>query len=119
MTVGPRCGSTRNWRHAWTPPHFGRPPFAEACADDFGSWGTFAQRGVPAGVAELALWVPSVVPRLAELEARWEKVTAGTCLLHGDLRVDNMLITGTVSLASRPIGARGAPSPAPSEISLG
>lgn len=71
------------------------PPFAEACADDFGNWAAFCRQGVPPGLVDLGSWIPRTVPRLAELEAAWARASAGTCLLHGDLRADNMLITAT------------------------
>lgn len=57
--------------------------------------------------------------RLAELEGEWTSAAAGTTLLHGDLRADNMLITEDgVILVDWPWAAIGAPfdgSPAATE----
>ena len=48
--------------------------------------------------------------RLAELEGGWTAAAAGTTLLHGDLRADNMLITDDgVVLVDWPWAAIGAP----------
>jgi aminoglycoside phosphotransferase (APT) family kinase protein len=41
----------------------------------------------------VAPWAWAHLDRLAELEAGWPQVAAGTTLLHGDLRADNLLIT--------------------------
>ncbi|WP_063793976.1 phosphotransferase family protein [Streptomyces graminilatus] len=41
----------------------------------------------------LPAWVPlRLTPQLAELESQWRKATAGTAVLHHDLRQDNVLI---------------------------
>lgn len=65
---------------------------AEAWADDFGRWSECARPSATYDISRVAHWLPVAAPRLAELEAPWSQVTAGTCLLHGDLRADNMLI---------------------------
>jgi aminoglycoside phosphotransferase len=44
-------------------------------------------------LAELAPWAWAHLDRLAELEAGWPQAAAGTTLLHGDLRADNLLLT--------------------------
>jgi aminoglycoside phosphotransferase (APT) family kinase protein len=39
-------------------------------------------------------WCARHLDRLAELEARWEEVTVGPLLVHGDVRSDNVLLVG-------------------------
>jgi Phosphotransferase enzyme family len=47
----------------------------------------------PGLLAGLDDWSARHLDRLAELESRWTGAAAGTTLLHGDVRADNMLIT--------------------------
>ncbi|MFB8088157.1 phosphotransferase family protein [Streptomyces sp. NPDC055992] len=45
------------------------------------------------GAGSLPAWVPlGLLPQLAELEGQWRQATAGTAVLHHDLRQDNVLI---------------------------
>ena len=39
-------------------------------------------------------WCREHVDELAEVEARWEQVTEGDGLIHGDVRSDNVLLDG-------------------------
>jgi hypothetical protein len=41
----------------------------------------------------LGPWARANLPRLAQLEADWPAASAGTTLVHGDIRSDNVLVT--------------------------
>ncbi len=55
----------------------------------FRGWRTLAAEG-PDAVAED--WSRRNLERLADLEAGWEEATAGSSLVHGDVRSDNVLL---------------------------
>jgi hypothetical protein len=55
----------------------------------FGGWSTLASLGAPAG---LDPWAAAHLDRLAELESGWPEACAGSTLVHGDVRADNVLI---------------------------
>ena len=54
-------------------------------------WRTLAAEG-PDAVADP--WCRDHLDELAAAEARWEQVTRGDRLIHGDVRSDNVLLTG-------------------------
>jgi hypothetical protein len=56
----------------------------------FGAWSELAGAGAPAG---LDPWAASHLDRLAELEAAWPAACAGSTLVHGDVRSDNVLVS--------------------------
>jgi aminoglycoside phosphotransferase (APT) family kinase protein len=56
----------------------------------FVGWRTLAREG-PAAVDDA--WCRDHLDDLAAAEARWEQVTVGDCLIHGDVRSDNVLLT--------------------------
>jgi aminoglycoside phosphotransferase (APT) family kinase protein len=63
--------------------------------EDFTGW-----RQLAAGNGDgLDPWVQRNLDRLAELEAGWEPAAAGTTLVHGDLRADNVLLTPAGAVA--------------------
>jgi hypothetical protein len=65
-----------------TPSPIEAPSVAEAFGDWFVGWRSFAQ-----GVGELQdSWAANSLDRLVELETRWTAASAGTTLLHIDLR---------------------------------
>lgn len=71
----------------------GLPPLAGIAREEF-AWWTEIEAGrepMPPGPA----WVPERLAELAALERRLPELAAGAGMLHGDLRVDNVLIDGT------------------------
>ena len=98
------------------------PSVADYLAEDLSGWRKFAALA-PAGsnqdrpadlrpdlLAGLDGWSARHLDQLAELESRWPDATAGTTLLHGDVRADNMLITGDgVVFVDWPHACTGAP----------
>jgi hypothetical protein len=61
-------------------------------------------------LAGLDGWSASRLGRLAEMESQWAAAAAGTTLLHGDVRADNMLITEDgVMFVDWPHACTGAP----------
>lgn len=73
------------------------PAIAEYMAGDFSGWRTLA--GSP-GDDRLDPWSRAHLAELAALEATWPEHAAGDTLLHGDLRADNLLLTGERAGAS-------------------
>jgi Ser/Thr protein kinase RdoA (MazF antagonist) len=63
---------------------------AEQYGAMFVGWRNLVREG-PAAVDDL--WCRERLDDLAVAEARWEEVTAGDRLIHGDLRSDNVLLT--------------------------
>jgi aminoglycoside phosphotransferase (APT) family kinase protein len=57
-------------------------------ADAFGGWDRIASSDLRNHVDE---WIVANLDRLIELEAHWSKAAAGSSLVHGDLRSDNMI----------------------------
>jgi aminoglycoside phosphotransferase (APT) family kinase protein len=73
----------------------------------FGGWHTLASAGAPLG---LDPWAATHLDRLAELESGWPEACAGTTLVHGDIRSDNVLLSGDdVVFVDWPHGAVGNP----------
>jgi aminoglycoside phosphotransferase (APT) family kinase protein len=66
------------------------PTVAEQYGAMFTGWRTLAAEG-PDAVADE--WSRDRLADLAAAESRWESVTAGSQLIHGDLRSDNVLLT--------------------------
>jgi hypothetical protein len=62
---------------------------AESRRGVFGAWSELAGTGVPAG---LDPWARTHLERLAELESTWPAACAGSTLVHGDVRSDNVLV---------------------------
>ena len=79
------------------------PPSLPALATHYGTefegWRTLAAEGPQAVVDG---WSRRNLDRLAALEAGWEDATAGSSLVHGDVRSDNVLLVPT---DGRPPGA--------------
>ncbi len=75
----------------------------------FGGWASLAAFGTPPG---LDPWASRHLGRLAELESSWPEATAGSTLVHGDVRADNMLVTtgGEVLFVDWPHAAVGNPA---------
>ncbi len=74
----------------------------------FGGWGSLAAVG---GRPGLDAWARRHVDRLAELESGWPEACAGSTLVHGDVRADNVLVTGDdVVFVDWPHGAVGNPA---------
>jgi aminoglycoside phosphotransferase (APT) family kinase protein len=85
------------------------PPAAERFAPLFGCWRLLAEASVPP--EGLDAWSTRHLDQLSELESGWTAASVGTTLLHGDLRSDNMLVTGDgrIVVIDWPHAAVGAP----------
>jgi aminoglycoside phosphotransferase (APT) family kinase protein len=71
----------------------------------FGGWSTLASVGAP---ARLDPWAAAHLDQLAELESGWPEACAGSTLVHGDVRADNVLIAGErVVFVDWPFGSIG------------
>jgi len=68
----------------------GLPPLPEILRGEMSWWSESAWRGEPLPPAPA--WVPSRLGDLAELERALPGLAAGDAMLHGDLRVDNVLV---------------------------
>ena len=87
-------------------------PDAPAAADRlqflFGGWAELAALDRPP--EGLDTWSARHLDRLAELESGWREAVAGSTLLHGDVRSDNLLVTsGGVVFVDWPHACVGAP----------
>ncbi len=98
-------------RHPWEPDELGRVAAALAALHDeltpspapafepladyvralFGGWSDLAGAGAPP--PGLDVWARDNLDRLAELEASWPAACAGSTLVHGDVRSDNLLVS--------------------------
>lgn len=79
-----------------TPSPLPVPTAAEQFGDSFHGWRRLAQDR-QAGLLErlpFGSWVDDRLLELADLEAGWEQAVAGDCLVHADLRADNLLLGG-------------------------
>jgi len=94
---------------ALTPsPAQGLEPLSVFARGIFGGWGSLAALGGPPG---LDPWAHRHLARLAELESGWPEACAGSTLVHGDVRADNMLLAGAeVVLVDWPHAAVGNPA---------
>jgi hypothetical protein len=74
----------------------------------FGGWAELAARDEPPG--SLDPWARTNLSRLTELESAWPAAAAGTTLVHGDVRADNILFTADgVVFVDWPHAAIGTP----------
>jgi aminoglycoside phosphotransferase (APT) family kinase protein len=75
----------------------------------FGGWADLASQAAPP--VGLDPWAAAHLSRLAELEAGWPGACAGSTLVHGDVRSDNVLVAGdAVVFVDWPHGAVGNPA---------
>jgi aminoglycoside phosphotransferase (APT) family kinase protein len=74
-----------------TPAPIEAPGIEEYLGADFTGW-----RRLASGPADGRIdpWSRARLSELAELEATWGALAAGETLLHGDIRADNLLVTG-------------------------
>lgn len=78
----------------------------------FGCWRRAVEAGDDAvrALARVDPWAARHLPRLAELEVGWAPASGGAALVHGDIRADNLLLTGSgpvfVDWAHASVGAR-------------
>lgn len=80
---------------ALTPAPIAAPP-AATTYDDLGrGWQGYAAAAASAleHLAALAPWAARNLVRCADLEGNWADAVRGTCLAHGDIRADNVLLT--------------------------
>lgn len=91
-----------------TPAPAGAVPVAGDLAENFRSWHVIAAD--PALAGRLGGWERANLPRLADLESRWQDAAQGETLLHADLRADNLLLTpdGGVMVVDWPYAVAGA-----------
>ncbi len=83
-------------------------PLAVYARKLFGGWSTLAAAGAPPA---LDRWAAAHLAQLAELEAGWPEACAGSTLVHGDVRSDNVLLHGGgVVFVDWPHGAVGNPA---------
>lgn len=77
-----------------TPSPVAAPPVAEALAGAFDGWRQLldGEQGDPTG--RLDPWAVARLPELTELAGAWPGAACGETLAHGDLRADNILLTG-------------------------
>lgn len=84
-------------------------PFLRPVAEDtrLDGWSRLAAEGTA-----LTRWEARHLDRLVALEAAWPQASAGSTLVHGDVRADNLLVRsdGRAVLVDWPGGARGAPT---------
>ncbi|MEU6552544.1 aminoglycoside phosphotransferase family protein [Streptomyces sp. NPDC046915] len=77
-----------------TPSPVAAPPVAEAMAGGFGGWRQLLDGAQGDVTGRLDPWAVSRLPELAELADAWPGAASGETLAHGDLRADNILLTG-------------------------
>jgi aminoglycoside phosphotransferase (APT) family kinase protein len=92
-----------------TPSPVDAPPVTEGLAEAFRGW----QRMLDAGDNGEGLdpWTVRNLPALAELSAPWAEFASGNTLAHGDLRADNILLTGDTDDTDDSDGGDGSSSP--------
>ncbi|TDP91138.1 phosphotransferase family protein [Labedaea rhizosphaerae] len=91
-----------------TPSTVDVPTYADRHAAAFTGWRTIVADGALAD--RIDDWSRRHLDTLAELEATWEPLSAGTTLLHADLRADNILLTDDrVVFVDWPWACTGAP----------
>ncbi|MGW6983149.1 phosphotransferase family protein [Streptomyces sp. NPDC054932] len=85
------------------------PTLGDRFGQQFAGWRRLAAASQAGTVPELDPWAVRHLGRLAEREEGWLRASAGTALTHGDLRADNVLLTGDrVVLVDWPWAAVGA-----------
>ena len=95
---------------ALTPAPVDAPGIEQYLGADFTGWRTLASGPADDRVDP---WSRARLGELAALEATWGAHVAGTTLLHGDIRADNLLVTGdggagAVMVVDWPHACRGA-----------
>lgn len=92
-----------------TPSPIEAPPIGELLADDLTGWRELAAKDTN-GLADVDEWAHRNLARLADIESGWTDASAGTTLLHGDLRADNIVLTsdGGVYFVDWPHACTGA-----------
>jgi aminoglycoside phosphotransferase (APT) family kinase protein len=89
-----------------TPAPIEAPAIVEYLGPDFAAWRTLADGPVDGRIDP---WSRARLGELAGLEATWGSHADGDTLLHGDIRADNLLITGDgVMVVDWPHVCRGA-----------
>jgi aminoglycoside phosphotransferase (APT) family kinase protein len=73
-------------------PDAGISSLAEYARHLFGGWRTLADSDTRDVPGALDSWAAAHLDALAELEAAWPEACAGSTLVHGDVRSDNVLI---------------------------
>lgn len=90
-----------------TPAPADAPPAAGSKSTTFTGWRTLHAAGDTTG---LDPWAARRLGTLAELESGWARAATGGTLAHGDLRADNILLTGDrVVFVDWPHAVRAAP----------
>ncbi|WP_316186299.1 MULTISPECIES: phosphotransferase [unclassified Bradyrhizobium] len=102
-----RCvASMLRWVDDPLPAPAGLEPLADVETDLFRGWATLRDAGWPAGSLRSARRLDT----LCQLEDEARAMLAGDTLLHGDLRIDNMLISEkAVSIVDWAWASRGSP----------
>ncbi len=88
--------ATADLADALTPAPIDAPPAATRYHALGRGWQRLAD-GAAAGADDLAgadPWVRAHLPDLADLERSWDRAVDGATLAHGDVRADNILLTG-------------------------
>jgi hypothetical protein len=84
-------------------------PLADYGRALFGGWSELAGAGAPPSA--LDAWARDKLERLAELESSWPAACAGSTLVHGDVRSDNVLLSdGGVVFVDWPHAGVGSPA---------
>ncbi|MBO0772831.1 MAG: phosphotransferase [Actinobacteria bacterium] len=89
--VGQVLGTLDTLADVLTPAPGTAPSIEQYLGTAFTGWRSLAQGP---GDDRLDPWSRARLADLAALEATWAAHTAGTTLLHGDIRADNVLVTG-------------------------
>ncbi|GAA3210967.1 aminoglycoside phosphotransferase family protein [Actinocorallia longicatena] len=76
-----------------TPAPLAAPPTAERVGAGFHGWRTLLHAS-PDELGRVDPWARRHLAELAEAEETWADAVAGDTLAHGDLRADNLLLTG-------------------------
>ncbi|MFI9153329.1 aminoglycoside phosphotransferase family protein [Streptomyces sp. NPDC053367] len=79
---------------ALTPAPLDARPAGEALVRNFGGWRELRDGAEGEVAGRLGAWTAGRLDRLAGLAEPWAEAVAGDTLAHGDLRADNMLLTG-------------------------
>jgi aminoglycoside phosphotransferase (APT) family kinase protein len=94
----------------------GLAPITSTMEHEFRGWRTIAAMGARerepdlARLGERGAWIAAHLADLATWESGWQDAAAGTALVHGDLRADNVLLEPDhIWLVDWPHAALGAP----------
>jgi aminoglycoside phosphotransferase (APT) family kinase protein len=93
-------------------PDAGIEPLADFARHLFGGWRALAEAGSPPVSGGLDPWAAEHLDALAELESAWPEACAGSTLVHGDVRSDNVLLVddGVVVFVDWPHASIGQPA---------